>query len=100
VNEETHRGILRMTVARVEGALVRVLGMAVRRGYEPLEVHAIEDAGVLRVELRVESRFAVASLAAWLRKLIDVHHVEVVPEGRGSPVPDLIEAARGSRWSR
>lgn len=78
MNQE--RGQLRVTAARVEGVLVRVLGLVVRRGYEPIELHAIDHAGILRIQLRVESRFAIATLAACLRKLIDVHHVEVVDE--------------------
>lgn len=74
------QGQLRVTAVRVEGVLVRVLGLVVRRGYEPVEMHAIDQAGILRIQLRVESRFAIATLAACLRKLIDVQHVEVVEE--------------------
>jgi acetolactate synthase regulatory subunit len=70
---------LLLTVARVEGALVRVLGVVVRRGYEPLELSAVaKDSGVVDVDLRVHGAEPAERLSSHLAKLIDVRTVKVV----------------------
>ncbi len=69
---------LKFDVSRVEGVLVRLLGLSVRRGYEPIEVVAVPAGdGVLAVRMRVESARAVAGLVQQLEKLHDVRRVEV-----------------------
>jgi len=70
---------LKLDVSRVEGVLVRVLGLSVRRGYEPIEVTAVpsDDSGVLAVRMRVESTRPAEFLARQLSKLHDVRRVEV-----------------------
>jgi acetolactate synthase II small subunit len=69
---------LRFDVSRVEGVLVRLLGLSVRRGYEPVEVVAVPAGdGVIAVRMRVESARSVAALVRQLEKLHDVRQIEV-----------------------
>lgn len=69
---------LRFDVCRVEGVLVRLLGLSVRRGYEPVEVVALPAGdGVIAVRMRVESTRSVAGLVQQLAKLHDVRQIEV-----------------------
>lgn len=69
---------LRFDVSRVEGVLVRLLGLSVRRGYEPVEVVAVPAGeGVIAVRMRVESVRSVAGLVQQLGKLHDVRQIEV-----------------------
>jgi acetolactate synthase II small subunit len=72
---------LKVRVARVEGALLRVLGVSLRRGYDPIEVIAAPalEADVIEVRMRVESSRPVAALTRQLAKLHDVRRVEVLP---------------------
>ncbi|AKU97843.1 hypothetical protein AKJ09_04507 [Labilithrix luteola] len=73
---------LKFDVSRVEGVLVRVLGLSVRRGYEPIEVVAVPAGdGVLAVRMRVESTRPADALARQLAKLYDVRQVEVTEVG-------------------
>lgn len=73
---------LKLDVSRVEGVLVRVLGLSVRRGYEPIAVTAGPGAesDVLAVQLRVESSRPAAALVRQLAKLHDVRRVELREE--------------------
>jgi acetolactate synthase II small subunit len=68
-----------LVVRRVEGVLVRVLGATVRRGFEPIEVHAGPgcDAGTVALSMIVESERPVAALSKHLLNLYDVQRVEV-----------------------
>lgn len=69
-----------LELGRAPGALVRVLGLAERRGYPPVSVSA--DAigpRAMRVRLTVESHRPVDQLIHQLDKLYDVMHVQRVP---------------------
>ena len=72
---------LKLAVSRVEGVLVRVLGLSVRRGYDPVEVAAAPapEPGMMVLRMRVESTRPAETLARQLSKLHDVRHVEVLP---------------------
>lgn len=73
---------LKFDVSRVEGVLVRLLGLSVRRGYEPIEVVAMPAGdGVLAVRMRVESERPVGPLARQFTKLYDVRQLEVTEVG-------------------
>lgn len=71
---------LSLIVRREEGVLVRVLGLVVRRGFEPVRVEAHLSAGdaTLRVDMTLESERSVDTLARQLRRLYDVDGVEVL----------------------
>jgi acetolactate synthase II small subunit len=70
---------LALVVRRVEGVLVRVLGATVRRGFEPVVVHARpgRDAATFELSMTVESDRPAAVLAKHLLNLYDVQRVEV-----------------------
>jgi acetolactate synthase II small subunit len=69
-----------MVVRREEGVLVRVIGLIVRRGFEPVrvEAHTNEDGNRLRIGLTLESNRPVEVLARHLAKLNEVERVDVM----------------------
>jgi acetolactate synthase II small subunit len=73
------RAELSLVVRRVEGVLVRVLGAAVRRGFEPVAVVSAPGRapGTFDVSLTVESARPVEVLSRHLANLYDVARVEV-----------------------
>ncbi len=76
-----HRFQLNLTLRRVEGALIRVLGTIEHRGFRPLgldgETRSESDRWHLR--LAVEGQREAATLIAQLAKLYDCLAVEVTP---------------------
>lgn len=72
---------LELTLRRAEGALLRVLGTAERRGYQPVsidgELRCERDRW--RVSLTVEGERSGEALEAQLAKLYDCLSVEVSP---------------------
>ena len=78
---------LTITLDRVEGALVRVLGLAERRGYPPLAISAQPDGEHTRLSLTVQSARPIHLLLRRLEALFDVHHVALA-------APALREVAR------
>jgi acetolactate synthase regulatory subunit len=73
------RSDVRLVVGREEGVLVRVLGLVVRRGFEPVEVASGPGAAAstLAVRLILEGERPIENLVRQLRKLYDVRQVEV-----------------------
>ncbi len=71
---------LNLEVRQAEGALLRVLGTAERRGYQPvaLEAGPGEITGEFAVLLTVRSERDPGLLARQLANLHDVRHVEVL----------------------
>ena len=74
---------LRMTVRREEAVLVRVIGLVVRRGFEPTRVCAAADLdfGTVAIAMRVESERDVEVLVRQLLRLNEVERVEVMHGG-------------------
>lgn len=71
---------LDLEVGRAAGALVRVLGLAERRGYPPVSVSAHPmGPRAMRVRLTVESDRPVDQLVRQLDKLYDVMRVQRTP---------------------
>ncbi len=71
---------LDLELGRASGALVRVLGLAERRGYPPVSVSAnTTGPRAMRVRLTVESHRPVEQLIRQLDKLSDVMRVQRVP---------------------
>lgn len=72
---------LDLTLRQVEGALVRVLGTAERRGFAPVRVdgEARAEGDRWHLSMTVESDRAPESLRAQLAKLHDCLAVEVAP---------------------
>lgn len=70
---------LALVVRREEGVLVRVVGLVVRRGFEPIRVlaHLNADARTLGIGLTLESDRPVEVLARHLAKLNEVERVAV-----------------------
>ena len=71
-----------------EGAVVRMLGLVERRGYELRSLSMSEEAGVASLVLDVEPRDStrrVDVVARQLDRLIDVNSVSIVSSMQGSP---------------
>jgi acetolactate synthase II small subunit len=73
------RSQLDLTLRRAEGAIVRVLGTAERRGFQPVVVNGDThgDDNQWRLHLTVEGEREVEGLALQLSKLYDCLAVEV-----------------------
>ncbi|MEP7117015.1 MAG: ACT domain-containing protein [Acidobacteriota bacterium] len=73
----TTRSELRLVVRRVESVLVRVLGVVVRRGFEPVRMTAVEGRvpGTFELAITVESERPPAVLVRHLANLYDVDQV-------------------------
>lgn len=71
---------LKVVLTRTEGVLVRVLGVAVRRGYEPVRVLAtpVDGNDIVELEMTVESERSADLLARQLARLYEVRDVEVL----------------------
>jgi acetolactate synthase regulatory subunit len=75
----TTRLQIRMTF--VEGALIRLLGLAGRRGFDIASVHAHRsEGGWYDVVLELLGSRSVVTLQKQIEKLYDVQHVHIVPE--------------------
>lgn len=72
---------LDLTLRQAEGALVRVLGTAERRGFRPLSVEgaAAADGGDWRLRMTVEGARSDDALLHQLEKLHDCLSVQVSP---------------------
>jgi len=72
---------LDLVLRPAEGALLRALGVATRRGYTPVAVDAVasEPDGRWQVRLEIDSARSPDQLARQLEKLYDCLSVEVVP---------------------
>lgn len=68
---------LEIRLQRNDGALVRLLGLAERRGFPPKWVSAISlNPQLMQVRLRVEALRPLDQLVVQMRKLHDVQAVE------------------------
>jgi len=68
---------MKLELSAVRGALVRLLGVAERRGFEPTSVVCTTIDATMRVEMTVNGRVDVGLLVRQLLKLHDVRTVEV-----------------------
>ncbi len=78
----TPRTDLSLVVRRAEGVLVRLLGVTVRRGFEPVEFASYlgDNRDTLDVRMTVESHRPIQTLVSQLAKLYDVERVDVREE--------------------
>ena len=76
-----HRFQLNLTLRRVEGALIRVLGIIEHRGFRTLGVdgEARSDGDRWHLRLAVEGQREAATLIAQIAKLYDCLAVEAAP---------------------
>ncbi len=72
---------LGIVARREEGVLVRVLGLVVRRGFEPVAVTACmaSDGKTIELEMTLEGHRPADTVVRQLQKLYDVEQVEVRP---------------------
>jgi acetolactate synthase regulatory subunit len=70
---------LSLMVRREEAVLVRVLGLMVRRGFEPLQVEAnvSRDGTTFTIDVTVQGERSIDVLVRQLVKLHDVERVDV-----------------------
>ncbi len=87
--DATQTAQLRISIAPAHSALLRVLGLAERRGYPPVRVQAGPVANAsqsllppthlpMEMEMEVVAKRPIEQLVHQLRKLVHVQHVEVV----------------------
>ena len=70
-----------LTIQRVEGALIRALGLIERRGFAVTSIDASADEAAQQMELTIEVRSSGRSvdvLARQIEKLFDVRSVALV----------------------
>ncbi|UCC13522.1 MAG: ACT domain-containing protein [Gammaproteobacteria bacterium] len=70
-----------LTIQRVEGALIRALGLIERRGFAVTSIDASADEAAQQMELTIEVRSPGRSadvLARQIEKLFDVRSVDLV----------------------
>ena len=75
---------LRMNIQKVEGAIIRLLGLIERRGFSVTGMHAHTDDARQEVEITVHVRSAtrsVETLAKQIEKLYDVRSVACLTAG-------------------
>lgn len=78
---------LRMNITKVEGALIRLLGLIERRGFAVTSMNAHTDDGAQQVEVTVHLHSAgrsVDTLARQIQKLYEVRSVSCL-SGAESP---------------
>jgi len=88
----SERYALVVRLRRTEGALLRLIGLVQRRGFEIVDIAtAPADTGVWRVRLDLESARDKGPLVRQIEKLYDVVAVDAVghDEGRDQPRLDL-----------
>ncbi len=70
---------LSLIVHREEAVLLRVLGLVVRRGFEPLhlEAHASPEGRVFTIRMTVEGERSIDGLVRQLVKLNEVKRVDL-----------------------
>jgi acetolactate synthase II small subunit len=68
---------LDLTLDAAEGALIRVLGLAERRGYPPVGVDATTLGDTLRLTLTVRANRPIDLLIRQLERLFDVRDVSL-----------------------
>ncbi len=78
---------LSIAMTRTEGALVRVLGLAERRGFPPISIDARPDGELFLISLTVRATRPIELLIRQLTRLFDVQDVELLQ-------PALLEVAK------
>ncbi|MFT6160463.1 MAG: acetolactate synthase II small subunit [Myxococcota bacterium] len=78
---------LSIAITRTEGALVRVLGLAERRGFPPIAVDARPHGDLFLISLTVSATRPIELLARQLSRLFDVQDVAIA-------APALCEVAK------
>jgi len=74
---------LHLSLHKVEGAVIRALGLIERRGFSVTAMHARTDDAAQQMELTIQFHSAGRSpevLARQIEKLFDVRHVSLVEE--------------------
>jgi len=80
---------LRMTIQKVEGAIIRLLGLIERRGFSVTGMNAHADEAAQQVEITVHVNSAgrsIETLAKQIEKLYDVRSVACLPSTEARPV--------------
>jgi len=73
---------MKLTIQRVEGAIIRTLGLIERRGFAVTSIDATADDSAQQMELTIEVHSPQRSaevLARQVEKLFDVRSVHLVP---------------------
>jgi acetolactate synthase regulatory subunit len=73
---------LKLNVQRSPGAIIRILGLAERRGYEPIQVLLETHQETIEIRITVQSQRPIEILIAQYNKLFGVTTVEVYHESK------------------
>ena len=73
---------LKLVVDRSPGAIIRILGLAERRGYNPLQVVVESHQQTIEIRITVQSQRPIEILIAQFNKLFGVSTVEVYHESK------------------
>jgi acetolactate synthase II small subunit len=80
---------LRMSIQKVEGAMIRLLGLIERRGFSVTAMNARADDAAQQVEITLQLRSkgrSVEVLTRQIEKLYDVHSVACLTAGEPAAV--------------
>jgi acetolactate synthase regulatory subunit len=75
---------LKLTLQRVEGAVIRTLGLIERRGFAVTAINTASDESSPHLELTLQissPERSAETLARHVEKLFDVRHVDLVAAG-------------------
>ena len=70
--------LMKLTLDPSPGAILRIVGLAERRGYDPLQLTADHDQGTLTMTMTVKAERPIGILVSQLHKLYGMHSVEVL----------------------
>ena len=73
---------LKITLAASPGAIIRVVGLAERRGYEPVHINAEVNDEIITLMMTIKSDRPVAILVAQFTKLFGIQTVEVYHDSK------------------
>ena len=69
---------MKLTLKPSPGAILRVIGLAERRGYDPVRLQADHDEGTLTVQMTVLAHRPIRILVRQFEKLFGVEQVEIL----------------------
>ena len=84
---------LKLTLQRVEGAVIRTLGLIERRGFAVTSIQTDSDSESPHMELTLEvhsGQRSAETLTRHVAKLFDVRHVALVDHAQAVPIKESV----------
>jgi len=73
---------IKLTMTASPGAILRIIGIAERRGYDPVDLSANNTNGIISIMMTVKAERPIQILVAQLTRLFGVNSVEVYHESK------------------